>query len=449
MPARLKLLLDRPWLVALLFAVAAELLFAAWLDLPHQLSFDETHYVPAARTLLALEGPRNIEHPLLAKELIALGITIFGDNPWGWRLPGTIAGAATVAGSFVFLWLLVRDMRAAAAGALMVMLNQMLLVMARTAMLDVYLGAFLVWALAAFTWSARAPPGRAMRGWIAGSALLGLAVGVKWAAIPYTALACLAFVALRARDNWAALFPLRPMPIAGPRPRSTFDPRGIPALLAGKGQRHWQGIATIPGLLILGVVSIATYLLTFLPAFFYASEPMTLDQLIPFQFIMYERQTQTLQPHPYQSQWWSWPLMLRPLWYFYEWDAGAWRGVLLIGNPVILWGGLIAVGACLYAWFRHRTLAPLAVALLWIASVAIFIVIPKSLGFFYYYHPSAIFICYAIAIAFREWRGLREAEPWFLGVAALAFVYFYPILAAMPLVDGGGFNYWMWFGAWR
>ncbi|MEI9928571.1 MAG: hypothetical protein WDN44_13830 [Sphingomonas sp.] len=41
---------------------------------------------PAAQTLLSLGGPRNTEHPLVGKELIALGIALFGDNPFGWRL---------------------------------------------------------------------------------------------------------------------------------------------------------------------------------------------------------------------------------------------------------------------------------------------------------------------------------------------------------------------------
>ena len=102
-----------------------------------------------------------------------------------------------------------------------------------------------------------------------------------------------------------------------------------------------------------GVASIATYFATFAPAFFYQSNPMTLARLIPFQCEMLALQTQVLTPHNYQSSWWSWPLMLRPIWYFYEPDQGAMRGVLLIGNPVIMWTGLIAVAACWWAgWMR-------------------------------------------------------------------------------------------------
>lgn len=429
---RLKALGTRPFLVALLVALAAQLLFTVHLDQPTRILFDEVHYVPAAQALIDLEGPRNVEHPLLGKELIAAGMLLLGDNPFGWRITATLAGTATVVAAFAFVWLLLGSMRAALIAALLAMLNQTLFVQARTAMLDVYLGAFLLWAMVLMLWAMRAPPERVLGRWIGASVLMGLAVAVKWAAIPYVALAGLAFVATRLRDARLAKQPLS-------------------AAFSGKGQRHWQGLGIVPGLLILGLVSIATYLVTFYPAFFYANQPLTLAGLFRQQFDMYALQTQTLRAHTYQSDWWSWPLMLRPIWYFYEWDNGAQRGVLLIGNPVIMWGGLVAVLACFWAWFRSRALYPLAVALLWMASLAIYVVIPKSLGFYYYYHLSGIFLCLVLAVAFHHFDAGRNKgrEEWFAAAALIAFMYFYPILAASPLRDAQGFTYWMWFNSWR
>jgi dolichyl-phosphate-mannose-protein mannosyltransferase len=429
---RLKGLAHRPYLVALLIGLAAQLLFTIHLDQPSRIMFDEVHYVPAAQSLLDLAAPRNLEHPLVGKELIAAGIAVLGDNPFGWRIVGTIAGTATVLGLFAFVWLLTGAMRAALLAAVLAMLNQSLYVQARTAMLDVYLGAFLVWALVLMLWAMRGTPAQVRWRWTAASVLFGLAVGVKWAAIPYVALVGLAFLAVRVRDMRRA--------------RQSFAD-----LLASPRQPHWPGLATIPALLILGLVSIATYLLTFLPAFFYATDPLTLAQLIPLQRDMYALQTQVLPHHNYQSDWWSWPLTIRPIWFFYEWDRGAQRGVLLIGNPVVMWGGLAAVLACFWAGVRRRASGPLAVALLWIASVAIYAVIPKSLGFYYYYHLSALFLCLVIAVAFHQFERARARgwDEWFAFAALVAFVYFYPILAASPLASERGFEHWMWFNSWR
>ena len=49
------------------------------------LVFDEVYYVPTARDILNVEGS-NPEHPFLGKAWIALGIYIFGDNWFGWRI---------------------------------------------------------------------------------------------------------------------------------------------------------------------------------------------------------------------------------------------------------------------------------------------------------------------------------------------------------------------------
>jgi len=80
MHPRLKAIAESPWQTALLLGFAALILFGFNLGIPSKLVFDETHYVPAARALIELNTPRNIEHPLVAKELIAFGMLVFGDN---------------------------------------------------------------------------------------------------------------------------------------------------------------------------------------------------------------------------------------------------------------------------------------------------------------------------------------------------------------------------------
>ena len=428
---RVKALQTRPRIVALLIGLAAQTLFTVHIDRPTRIMFDEVHYVPAAQAILDLSGPRNIEHPMVGKELIAAGMMLFGDNPVGWRLMPSLAGTATVLGVFALLWLLLGTMRPALIGAALALFNQTIFVQARTAMLDIFLGAFLLWGLVLMLWAMRGQGRAVWWRWIAASALLGLATGVKWSAIPYIALAAAAFLVIRARDARLAKKPLA-------------------TALSGKDQRHWSGLPAIPALALLGAVSITVYFLTFFPAFFYVNEPLSLPGLFAQQWDMYALQTQVLQPHTYQSNWWSWPLLIRPIWYFYEYDDGAQRGVLLIGNPVVMWGGLLAVLACYWAWFKDKAIRPLAMALLWTASLAIYIVIPKSLGFYYYYHLSGIFICRALAVAFHHFdRGRNRGwEEWFAAASLVAFVYFYPILAASPLGSDQGFRHWMWIPSW-
>ncbi len=409
MPAFLR----RPAVVAVLIAIAAQLLFTHNLTRPSILVFDEVHYVPAAHTLLALERPTNTEHPLLGKALIAAGIATFGDNPMGWRAASTLAGTASVLGVFAILMLVFGSLRTAICGAAFSAFNITLFVQARIGMLDVFLGAFVTLAIAAMLWAARA---HARRRWLLGSVLLGLATAVKWTAAPYVAFAAIAFVILKRR-----------------RPHL------------------WPALSPIVAITMLGIVSVATYFLSFAPAFFYAEQPLTLSTLIPFQHEMYARQTQVLSPHTYQSSWPGWPFIARPIWYLYEHVDGAVRGILLVGNPAVMWGGLVALAALGWAWARRQDARAGGIVLLWAGSLAIWAAVPKSLGFYYYYHLSGIFISIALAAAFHV-HATHKRRDWidyYLVLCLAVFLWFYPIISAAALPDPQAFNRWMMFDSWR
>lgn len=404
---------QRPILLAILIGVAAQLLFTIGLARPSIVNFDEIHYVTAARVLLELSHAANPEHPLLGKSLIALGMLIFGDNPIGWRALSTLAGTVTVVGVYAFTRSLTHGTRPALFAALFAMLNQMVFVQARIGMLDGFMAAFLVWGGVLFVWAMSAQR-RAWPLWLGSGILLGAAVAVKWAAIPWVAFALAAFAWLKRRDR-----------------------------------ARFAGIGWLTGSLAFGLTALAVYFASFAPAFLYAQDPLTLAKLIPFQFEMWALQTQVLASHTYQSSWWSWPLMLRPMWYFYEPDQGAVRGVLLIGNPAILWGGLVAVLACWWAGLKQRAGVPLTAAILWSFSLAIWALIPKSLGFFYYYYVSSIILCVVLAVAFHHWReAVKQRDDWFLALSVALFAYFYPTLAALPLANARGFERWIWIPSW-
>ena len=174
-PAGLRRLLDRRAapLVALGLILAFSLAARVYqIDQPcyrpcagpeSRLIFDEFYYVNAARSIAGIPQPPgspyvklthvgfvvnlanppsgddpNSEHPQLAKVLIAGGIKLFGDNPWGWRIGSVlfsliamIALYALVTGVGGSSWL--------AVGTVAVMaLDNLALVQGRIGMLDIY-----------------------------------------------------------------------------------------------------------------------------------------------------------------------------------------------------------------------------------------------------------------------------------------------------------------------
>jgi 4-amino-4-deoxy-L-arabinose transferase-like glycosyltransferase len=107
--------------------------------------FDEAYYVPAARDLIA-GTVSNVEHPPLAKALIALSILAFGDQGIAWRLPSILAGTLAV----VLLYLLTRrltDKKTALLAAFLLSFESLWFVHASMAMLDIVAVTLGLWAL--------------------------------------------------------------------------------------------------------------------------------------------------------------------------------------------------------------------------------------------------------------------------------------------------------------
>ncbi|MGA7197773.1 phospholipid carrier-dependent glycosyltransferase [Roseiarcus sp.] len=84
----------KPRTVAVAIVVVFALSLAAFLwdvDTPNVMMFDETWYVPTAQKWLAAGKMMHEEHPPLGKLMIALGMWLFGDNPFGWRVMSAVS----------------------------------------------------------------------------------------------------------------------------------------------------------------------------------------------------------------------------------------------------------------------------------------------------------------------------------------------------------------------
>jgi dolichyl-phosphate-mannose-protein mannosyltransferase len=95
---------------------------------------------------------------------------------------------------------------------------------------------------------------------------------------------------------------------------------------------------------------------------------------------MYKGQLRVITAHPYMSQWWEWPLLTRrsgmPL--TKEADGALVRGVLLLGNPLIMWSGLLTLLACAWGWYKERTRTPFFILTFYLAYYLCWILIPPK-----------------------------------------------------------------------
>lgn len=411
-------------------------LMAGWrLAAPSIPYFDEVHYLPAARELLALftggfGDYLNREHPLLGKELIALGIGLFGDNPMGWRIMPLAFGTLALFASVRALWLASLDRFATAAFGVLLATGFHLFVQSRIAMLDVFMAAFLAVAAWQFAGAIRQPETGRWRLALTGAAL-GCAMAAKWNAVPLAMLPGLAFFAAR---------------ISAGRRRLFLSRRGAPV----------PGMTLIEACVWLGIVPLITYALTFLPGYWLEAylrpSPLAEHGLIGLHGEILALQQQVLIPHAYQSNWPQWMLNTRGIWYLYEMVDGAQRGVLLIGNPLTMLLGLPALAWCLVSGTWRGDWAKLAMVIGYGAALGLWLIAPKPVQFYYHYFVPGFFLLGALALALSDLRraGWGRGLAWgTLAVSAGLFALFYKVLAAAPLESAMSFAKWMWLASWR
>jgi dolichyl-phosphate-mannose--protein O-mannosyl transferase len=390
------------------------------------------HYVPAARTILELSAPRNVEHPPLGKELLALGMAIFGDRPLGWRIMPALSGTLALFAAMRAVWFASCSRGASVLAGLYLATGFHLFVHARIAMLDIFMAAFLMLALWMCAGAMREPETGRWRLAMAGASL-GAAMAAKWNAVPLAMLPGLAFLVLRFREAGRHFLTTR---------------RGAPV----------PGIRMPEAFAWLGLLPLAVYAACYWPFPLYARPgeyfqgPNYFASLIALHERMLDLQTQVLQPHPYESTWQQWVINWRAIWYLYEEVDGAQRGVLLVGNPLTMLAGLPALAWC--AWqglvLRRRADAA-AVALLYAVSLGLWIIAPKSVQFYYHYLLPSIFLLAALALATDAmWKNGKRLLPGALVLGSVGlFAFYYPILDAAPLTGKAAFQRWTWLDSWR
>jgi dolichyl-phosphate-mannose--protein O-mannosyl transferase len=400
------------------------------IDTPDHPYFDETHYVPAARQLLQshLAIPTlNLEHPPLAKELMAASIWLFGDNPFGWRTMSALFGALALTGVYLCGLALFGDRRPALWATAVAALNQMLFVQARLAMLDIYVLAFVLWGLAAFMMSFRSATRTRALLYAAGFCF-GLACACKWSGVFAWGMCIAVVAAVLVLQRWDTRF-------GDPGPADWYRP----TLWAEMRARDW--------LLCLGLVPLAAYCVAWLPI--YGLSPGALWEA---QRRIFHDNATLVTPHPYMSAWPSWPFVVRPVWFLFEKAADdTFSAVLSLGNPVVFWSAVPAVVVCLRDWIVTRRRDAFLIVASYAALYLGWMMLPRAIGFSFYYLPAVTVASLALAYCFyrSETKGWRWARWMFLAAAAGCFLLLLPISAASVGTLLSGYERLMWFASWR
>ncbi|WP_409411408.1 phospholipid carrier-dependent glycosyltransferase [Bradyrhizobium manausense] len=414
-----------------MFAVAifliAHLVLMIGVTTPEKFVFDEVHYVPAARQMLepVLPNPMlNPMHPPLAKELIAASIATFGDNALGWRYPATLFGALAIVAVYLCGLALFSAQGPAIAAALIAFCNQMVFVQSRIAMLDIFALAFGLLATAAFMHGFRKQKPHLLFALAGG--LFGLAAACKWSGL-FPLATCIAIVAaVRLLQSWRAAF-------VDAKPVDWYRPDLWPDF---RVQHFALCFVALPAL---------TYLATFVP----------LHGLSPVELIEAQRRifadntTTAIAGHTYQSSWPSWPWLLRPVWFLFDKTAeDRIAAIVFLGNPLVLWPALVALAVVARDVIVARRWDVFLILAFYLGPYLAWALLPRTLGFIYYYLPAATAASLALVYVLRRGK-LPAWLLWaYVGIAAIGFAIMLPISAAFVGTSMQNFNRLMILQSW-
>jgi dolichyl-phosphate-mannose-protein mannosyltransferase len=382
------------------FALAVGLFARLYrLGYPSRLVWDEIYFPVFARDYL--NGTPFFDlHPPLGKFVIAVGIALVGDSPVGWRIMPALFGCAMILLVAALGWYLFREWVAAVLLATTIACETMLIVYSRTSLMDGILAFFL---LATFLSAVMA-----RHRWqvLLTMILLGLAVAVKWAALPVA----------------------------------------VPA-----GYILWRKGLLKPLLWTLWVPAVVYLCVVFVGQ---AANPSgagrdfndngTLTNVVNWHRQALVNVSRAV-PNEQASPWWSWPLMTRPVLLFYQ-DQGAGRVAIVfaVGNPLVWWAstGAVLAGVGELLWCRLARGTPIADhPLVPIVLGFVCLMLPWLPGtripYLYNYLPSYLFALLALVYWLCRLWGGRRWGSWVVvgfaaGVVSLA-LYFLPLAMGLPI----------------
>jgi dolichyl-phosphate-mannose-protein mannosyltransferase len=413
--------------IAAVIFVVAHLALLVGITTPEKFYFDEVHYVPAARQMLEPVMPSpmlNPMHPPLAKQLIALSISTFGDGPLGWRYPGVVFGSLAIVAMYLCGLALFAAQGPAIATALLAFFNQMVFVQSRIAMLDIFALAFGLLAVAAFMHGFRqARPHR----WFALAGLgFGLSAACKWSGL-FALAVCIVIVAvIRLMQGWRTQF-------ADGHAGDWYRPG------------FWPDFRSYHFAACFVLVPVVAYLATFVPLY-----GLSLSDLLEAQRKIFSDNTTTaIAGHTYMSAWPSWPFLVRPVWYLFDKVADdRIAAVVFLGNPVVLWAALPALAVCLRDWIVTRRADAFLILSFYAGPYLAWALLPRTLGFLYYYLPAATLASLALVYVLRRGNSPHWLLWAFVAAAGAGFAAMLPITVALVGTSMDTFVRLMLFQSW-
>ena len=375
--------------------------------------FDEIYHGRTGYEQLYKMPVYETTHPPLGKDLIMVGIALFGMTAFGWRFAGTLFGVLLVPLAWCFVRRLTRKPWAAATAGALLALDFMRFSQSRLATIDVYGTFFILLGAYCMVWYCQRVltdgVNRALLPMALGGVAFGLGCAAKWTGIYAGAgLAVLYLGVLYAR--WQQKRP---------------------------GFRAEFRTAAVGGVLFYVLLPLCLYIGSYLP-YWWRDPAFSLSDWWQCQVSMFSYHATLKATHPFESRWYTWLLGLRPVWYYRNGylPYGMKASIAGMAGPVIWLVGLAALVGLLWHQVSGRGSRQGAGVLILYGTQLIPWMLVTRCTFLYHYFPSSMFCLAALALVLARMKHVDWAKKIAAGlcvVALVLFVLYYPALSGLPI----------------
>lgn len=415
--------------------------------------FDEVYHARTAYEMLNKLEHYEWTHPPLGKIFISLGVAMFGMNPFGWRIVGTLFGIAMVPCMYLLGKRLFKKTAYAFLTAFLMAFDFMHFTQTRIATVDVY-GVFFIILMYYFMYkfTETKPSKEGLKKSIIQLALSGIffALGAasKW--ISFYAAVGLAFlffkeIYVRYVEYKSAVKYLDSETAAENVEEHQRCSR-IKDCFAGDTVKTlaWAVVFFI-------IVPLAVYIMSYIPFMLIPGPGHGFKDILKYQERMFTYHNDLVATHPYQSPWLEWPIMLRPMWYYYAGaylPSGKLSSIVAMGNPAVWWTGIITFIAMVIVGIKKKDKVALFITVGVISNYLPWALISR-ITFIYHYFATVPFIILSIVyIAAVLCEKKKRGKYYVYGYAILVvilFIILYPVISGAVVNDGYAWGFLKWF----
>ncbi len=432
--------------------------------------FDEIYHARTAYEFLHSLPVYEWTHPPLGKVFIAAGIKIFGMNPFGWRIAGTLFGIFMVPLIYLFARRVTKKTWLSIVTCLLFTFDFMHFAQTRIATIDVYITFFVIlmfyYMYKYYSMSFYDTPFKKTLVPLALSGIfMGMGIASKWTGVyAGVGLAIMFFITLYKRYA-EYLYALK---------RPTAETNGISHKFVVENFKPYMlktlGWCVIFFVIVPVVIYCASYFL-----YLRAPDSHGLKTIIENANSMYTYHSKTVlgSTHPFSSRWYEWIIMKRPIWYYSGTVSdGIKEGISAFGNPAVWWVGIPAFFYMAYNVFKKKDKTALFLCVAYIIQILFWIPITR-LTFIYHYFPMVPFVVlmlgYSIDLIYENAKddggnaklfgsggkvkiGSKRSVIYgafiYAAIAIILFAMFYPVLSGHPVSVKYVETFLKWFDSW-